>query len=115
MGTTPREWLFREPETREATIPREWLVEKIDTTDYETLMRRDLASEGLAEEQIDRIVGSRPGAPEEWEDFVRKMGDADELWRFRSPPETWQELAGREGFAIVRAGRPVAHYVTCMS
>ena len=30
------------------------------------------------------------------------MYEGDELWEFCSPPETWENLYGRAGFAVVR-------------
>ncbi len=35
-----------------------------------------------------------------------------ELWEFCSPPETWKELMGWAGFAVVRDGEIVASIVT---
>lgn len=31
----------------------------------------------------------------------------DELWWYDSPPETWEQLCGRAGWALVRAGRVI--------
>jgi hypothetical protein len=42
---------------------------------------------------------------------VRLM-PGDELWTFSGPPDSWQALAGRSGFALVRAGRVIDHIVT---
>ena len=43
------------------------------------------------------------------------MTDGDELWEFSSPAEYWENLAGREGVALVRDGRPIAHVVALMN
>ena len=44
----------------------------------------------------------------DWERIKRLMVPGDELWTFRSPPESWQALAGQMGIALVRMGRPIA-------
>ena len=35
-----------------------------------------------------------------------------DLWTFRSPPETWAQLCGRAGIAVVRGGAILPHMVT---
>ena len=39
----------------------------------------------------------------------------DELWTFMSPPDSWKNLAGRAGIALVRDGKPVSILVTFMN
>jgi hypothetical protein len=39
----------------------------------------------------------------------------DELWTFRSPPDSWQLLAGRAGIALVRDGKPIKAIITMMN
>jgi hypothetical protein len=51
----------------------------------------------------------------EWREFVAKVCEGDELWEFTSPHETWVDLAGREGIAMVREGEIVAFILTSMS
>lgn len=48
-------------------------------------------------------------------EFVAKVQPGDEIWTFKSPPESWRALAGRAGFAIVRGGQVVADLVTVLS
>jgi hypothetical protein len=38
-----------------------------------------------------------------------------ELWYFSSPQETWNRLAGRAGYAVLRNGEVVAAIVTLLS
>ena len=41
--------------------------------------------------------------------------EGDEVWRFSSPKEQWQALAGRGGIALVRQGRTIGWLVTVLS
>lgn len=65
--------------------------------------------------------------PQEW---VRsKIGDAgsvewrgmtgpqpgDEIWLFRSPDESWEQLMGTEGHCLLRNGAIVDGYVTAVN
>ena len=52
---------------------------------------------------------------DDWIEFKSMVEDRDEIWRFRSPPETWMSLAGRQGFALVRSDKIVACLVTIMN
>ena len=47
--------------------------------------------------------------------FKARMTDRDELWEFSSPGQSWKNLCGRAGVALVRDGRPIAHVVTVMN
>jgi len=51
----------------------------------------------------------------DWQQFLAQAQRGDTLWHFRSPPQTWQALAGREGYALVRNGWPVDAFVTVMN
>ena len=70
--------------------PIEWLIRRIDVAEIEKHPRWERA-------------------------FKARMTDRDELWEFDSPAEYWEGLAGREGVALVRDGRPIAHVVTVMN
>lgn len=43
------------------------------------------------------------------------MRKGDDLYEFRTPEESWDNLAGREGIALVRKGKIVAEIITIMS
>jgi hypothetical protein len=51
----------------------------------------------------------------EWEQMKAHMIDGDELWSFKSPPDTWRHLAGRAGIALVRDGEIIRNLVTLMN
>ncbi|MBN1798382.1 MAG: hypothetical protein JW822_07380 [Spirochaetales bacterium] len=52
---------------------------------------------------------------EQWQEFLAQMREGDELWEFESPPETWDNLAGRKGIALIRDCEVVALIVTLMN
>jgi hypothetical protein len=52
---------------------------------------------------------------EEWKAFVAQMVEGDELWEFTSPADTWQNLCGQKGIAIVRNGEVLSSLVTEMN
>ena len=64
-----------------------------------------------------RRSGMRPLdlVPTEWERLKAKMLPGDEIWYFSSDPESWRALAGREGYALVRAGKVIDSWVTGMN
>jgi len=51
----------------------------------------------------------------EWEALKARMQPGDELWTFASSPESWRDLAGRAGIALVRDGQIVERLVTMMN
>jgi len=54
------------------------------------------------------------GKPEE--EWVKaNFQEGDEIWSYCSPPLTWQNMAGSEGFAIFRNGWLVANRITRMN
>jgi hypothetical protein len=55
------------------------------------------------------------GLKDPWEALKRKMRPGDELYKFTSPRETWANLAGRAGIALVRQGEVIATMITRMS
>lgn len=52
---------------------------------------------------------------EPWRALLAEMQDGDELCEFRSPPETWNQLAGRAGVVLLRGGKVVGGMVTTLS
>lgn len=52
---------------------------------------------------------------EQWVDLLAQMSDSDELWEFRSPRETWTNMAGQSGIALIRNGELVARIITMMN
>jgi hypothetical protein len=42
----------------------------------------------------------------QWAEMISLMNPGDELWEFCTAPETWEQLRGRAGYAVVRNGVP---------
>jgi hypothetical protein len=57
------------------------------------------------EEQMARPEVSEQGR-HRWAEFRRHMREGDEIWEFSTPPWTWKRLCGRQGYVIVRDGKP---------
>jgi hypothetical protein len=52
---------------------------------------------------------------DKWRALLADMQGGDEIWEFTSPPESWRNLAGRAGIALVRHGEVVRSIVTTMN
>lgn len=72
-------------------IPTEWLTKRVSIQNVDIKLKADL------------------------EKLQSAMKPGDELWEFKSPPETWRMFAGVAGYAIVRDGTPVGGVVTYMN
>src|ERR1035441_9922337 len=97
----PREWLRTRLEGRSEieahNLQRKWMGISADDED----------DEGTAE--------SRARWSARWEEMISEMEPGDEIWHFASPEETWRQLCGREGFALVRKGQPIAAIVAFLN
>jgi len=85
-------------------IPKEWLQKPISVAEAEA------AYPGIRDDRVKRFPdAAKPFGfmNAEWESLKAEMQPGDELWTFSSPPESWQDLAGRAGIALVRNGAPV--------
>jgi hypothetical protein len=81
------------------SIPREWLGSAVSVE--------------WAEEDNTREDGVPFGYLNgEWERLKAMMLPGDELWGFCSPPDSWQHLAGRAGYALIRNGEVIDCIVT---
>jgi len=54
---------------------------------------------------------------DEWRQLLSLKEEGDDLWEFRSPPETWDKkhMAGRQGYALIRDCRVIATIITLMN
>lgn len=44
----------------------------------------------------------------EWEDLKQKIAPGDCLFHYRSDEDSWRNLSGREGYILIRHGKPIA-------
>jgi hypothetical protein len=78
------------------TCPAEWLVEP------------------FALDAIEAKLGRNASHPN-WQRVKQLAQPGDEFWWFRSPPRTWPNKVGAAGYALVRAGVPVASFTILRS
>jgi hypothetical protein len=50
-----------------------------------------------------------------WLSFKEQIRRDDQIWKFSSPDQSWEHLAGREGLCLVRDGEVVTSIVTKMN
>jgi hypothetical protein len=87
--------------------------------DPKALRLEDMASLELSDENknklLDRSEQFQQYVDNTWNPFIVDMLPGDELWRFRSPDDTWARLAGRAGYAILRNGKIVRSLITLLN
>jgi hypothetical protein len=94
-------------------IPTAWLEERISVQDVEagySVIAADRLDQAPA--AIFEPLGSKRS---EWDALKAEMKPGDEVWTFASPADSWVHLAGRAGYALVRAGKPIKVIVTIMN
>ena len=95
-----------------AAIPASWLQEKVSVAEAEA------AHPGINDDRVARFPdAAKPFGfrHAQWEELKGAMMPGDELWAFTSPPDSWTDLAGRAGVALVRNGIPIKILVTAMN
>lgn len=94
----------------------EWLVEQCTSTDPRAIRLKEMAALELSEANknklLERSKEFRAWVETKWIPFISEMSPGDELWRFRSPPGSWDRLCGAAGYSIVRDGTIVTLLVT---
>ncbi len=70
-------------------------------------------------DEIERDWLDKPGPygvpKKEWMELKAQMKDGDEIRAFSSPNDSWNHLAGRAGYALVRKGKAITGIVTLMN
>ena len=90
-------------------ISKAWLDKKV------TIAEAEAAHPGVNDERVQSMpeiakpFGFLNG---QWEALKAEMQPGDELWTFSSPAQSWQDLAGSAGVALVRDGNPIKVLVT---
>ena len=93
-------------------VPKEWLGKKVSVAEAETLYPGVKDERVRSMPEIAKPFGFLNGR---WEEFKAQMRPGDELWTFRSPDDTWANLAGSGGVVLVRDGTPIKALVTMMN
>lgn len=95
-----------------AVIPASWLQKKISAAEAEA------AYPGIKDDRVARFPdAAKPFGfrHAQWEELKAAMIPGDEIWTFASSPESWSDLAGRAGVALVRGGVPIKVLTTAMN
>ncbi len=95
-----------------SVIPVTWLQKKV------TVAQAEAEHPGISDER--KVRSPEAAKPfgfqhQKWEEFKAGMLPSDELWTFSSPADSWRDLAGRAGIALVRNGVPIRTIVTVMN
>jgi hypothetical protein len=78
-------------------IPKEWLTQRVENAPASHHRK-------LPEMAALRIRMA-------WQKLKREAGEADELWAFQNPSNTWKKLGKHTGYALVRDGKIVQSVV----
>jgi len=78
-----------------------WLKVKLTVEEVEKQQKRDVNEFKLPRHP------KMPKGPSQWKALKARMQPGDELWSYRSPDASWVQLAGREGYALVRNGEVI--------
>lgn len=81
---------------KSAVIPKEWLERKISVEEAEA------AHPGFRDD-------------DKWEALKAEMKAGDEVWTFSWTANSWRDLAGRAGVALVRGDTPITTIITMMT
>lgn len=95
-----------------SVIPKTWLQKRISVAEAEA------AYPGITGERVERFPdAAKPFGfrHREWEKLKALILPGDEIWTFSSPPDSWADLTGRAGVALVRNGAPIRIIVTVMN
>ena len=79
---------------------RKWLKERLTVKQVEDYLRdmdKDWEKHGVSAQWLDYYN----------QQFRSVMQPEDELWLYDSGPESWEDLCGETGLALVRAGQVI--------
>ena len=89
-------------------VEKEWLKNKTNVEELEIKYLKK-----------DKRLGPEPVVfgfiHDDWLRLKRQLQEGDELWEFCSPPESWDNLYGREGICIVRNGEIIDRIIMKMN
>ena len=81
--------------------PASWLLDPVDMREIESAWLDKPGPYGVTSDA--------------WTELKSQMKEGDEVRAFSSPPDYWEHLAGRAGYAVVREGKAIAGIVTMMN
>ncbi len=97
----------------------EWLTARCTTIDGREIWRDEIAALDTTDDVKRQLLFEKNRfqrwMDERWTPFIDCQMPGDELWRFRSPDETWINLVGLAGYALVREGAIVKTLTTMLT
>jgi len=97
----------------------EWLTERCEDLAARAIQFRELAELELSDENerklLERSEQLKQWAMTKWNPFVADLLPDDEVWRFRSPPQTWSSFCGCAGYVVLRDGQIIRTLTTARS
>lgn len=95
------------------TVPKEWLTGKLEV--------KEIVEKESVQQRWERLQNPQSNVKIAVSlEFVKSMfgssmEENDEIWKFSSPPDSWQLLCGRSGYALVRNGVVIDTFITMMN
>lgn len=86
-------------------MDRDWLTRQLTLEEVETL-------HAVQDERLGPTPVAFGFINDKWKRLTAHMQPGDELWEFRSPPESWQHLCGLAGIVLIRDGTMIDWIVT---
>jgi len=100
-------------------MKHEWLIERCDNLDARDVCLREMSALELSDDNKRKLVEKSEQVKrwqvEKWKPFVADLQPGDEVWRFRSPPETWSSFCGCAGYVVLRCGKIIRSLTTMRS
>ena len=97
----------------------EWLTERCEDLSAREIRYREMAELDLSDENKRRVLECseqfKKWEMTKWIPFVSHLLPGDEVWRFRSPPQTWSNFCGCAGYAVLRDGQVIRTLTTMRS
>ncbi|TWU32771.1 hypothetical protein Q31b_58140 [Novipirellula aureliae] len=95
-------------------------------TAYCELVKSWLHGDSMSVDELERQLGSNRTenrqqlesfglGSKQWQRIKEQLQPGDKLYKFRSPPETWANMAGRAGIALVRDDKVIDTLVTALN
>lgn len=97
----------------------EWLTDRCETLAAHAIRFREMADLELSDENkrklLERSEQLKQWEMTKWNPFVADLLPDDEVWRFRSPPQTWSNFCGCAGYVVLRDGQIIRTLTTMRS
>lgn len=97
-------------------MKHEWLTERCESLTALDVHLRKMAGIDLSEDNkrklLERSEQLKRWETTRWLPFIADLMPDDEVWGFRSPPDTWTNFCGCAGYAVLRDGQIIRSLTT---